>query len=179
MRQQFFSPIRYFIVRSVKRLIGELTVSTLATLIVTASLSNLFFASRTAPTAVAHFNADAVIFSPQPIGPGNNGLESLGIEATVAGRDKVARDQNSSRKIPHLPIRTVELAAPAPATPPLQPPLQLSGATIAATSPIAEPGATTSADAPLVQSERFRPVSFIFRPIHAIAGQLTWLLPKL
>ncbi len=183
MRQHFLLPIRFLVVRSIKRLVGELTISTLATLIVTASLSNLFFASRTPPSApVARPNADAVIFSPHPIGSGNNSLEPLSLSSEVAlpGRDKVARDQNGSRKIPRPPIRTAEPAAavPASAAPPVQPPLQLSGANIAAASPIPEPGDDNPPHTPLLQPERFRPVSFVLRPIHAIAGQLTWLLPK-
>jgi hypothetical protein len=175
MRKQFLS-IRYFVVRGARRLVGELTVSTLATLIVTASLSNLFFASRPVPSApLGHRNADAIIFSPQPIGPGNNGLEpvNLGTEAAVPGRDKIARDQNIPRKIPLPPIRTVD---PAPLPP--APPVQLTGANIAAAAPVAEPSDKTSADAAVVQPEHFRPISLVFRPIHAIAGQLAGLIPK-
>jgi hypothetical protein len=180
MRKQFFSPIRYFIVRSVKRLVGELTVSTLATLIVTAILSNLFLVSRTVPSApTAYRNADAIIFSPRPIGPGNNGLEAVNVvvEPVALGRDKAAREQ-SARKIPRPPARIVEPAPIAPAVPLVQPPLQLSGASIAAATPTIEPNEKSAAVGSLTQSEPFRPASLVMRPIHAFVGQLTWLMPR-
>jgi hypothetical protein len=184
MRQPLVSPIRYFFVRSVTRLVGELTVSTLATLIVTAALSNLYFAARTAPSApIARPSADAVIFSPQPLGPGNNGLEpvTLGLEPVTAARDRLTRDLSSGRKIPRPPVRNVEPAAPvavALPAPPIQPPLQLSSASMVAAPSSTEPSDNAAADAPAAPSGRFHPVTIIFRPIHTIAGQLSWLLPK-
>jgi len=172
MHKPLLSPIRYFVVRSVRRLVGELTVSTLATLIVTATLSNLFFASRPVPSATtAHPTADAILFSPQPIGPGNNGLEPVTLTAEPTLPAKAARDQAGLRKLPRPQVRIVEPAALAPAGPAIQPPLQLTGANIAAATPMIDAGEKHPA-------EHFRPAALVFRPIHAIADQLGWLLPK-
>lgn len=175
MRKPSSSFLSHFLVRSAKKLLRDLTVSTIATLIVTASLSNLFFfASERPPAPLRNPLSSALIFSPIPAGPLNSTLEPVNIVAervnTGLVREKLGRDQSG----PHKPLRGLSKAIEtAPMISPVQPPLQLAGANAA----IIEEKLPPSGEASGNLKHGFS-MGIILKPIYAIAGQLSSLVPK-
>jgi hypothetical protein len=158
------------VVRGARKLLSELAISTIATLIVTASLSNLLLNRPPAPKRLAGVNG--FLFSPIPMVPANYGLEPTNIVTDLSntGQLREKREPNGPRKLSHSTIRAIEPVMPA--TIPLQPPLQLSGAITAATAPGERPAAG------IELSDRLPATAIVLKPIVAIAGQLSSLLPK-
>jgi hypothetical protein len=174
MRRSLSSSRGIWIVRGVKKLAAELSISILATLIVTALLSHLLFSIPTVPAALNRSIPSALIFSPNPVAPASFNLQSPNIVGEVAntglGRDKLARDRGVHR-IPHAAVPALE---PAPTPTPIPPPLQLSGASVAH---VMNPEKPPGSDGLLKSVPTLSTVS-LFKPLQTMVGQLSWLLPK-
>jgi hypothetical protein len=161
------------ILRSVKKFLGDLTVSTIATLIVTAAFSNLLFVTSNRPErGVQQGPTGDLVFSPLPAAPAANfSLDSALPEPTgkMPQKEKPAREQAAAHKSLRSTAKPVDVT---PIQTPVEAPLQLIGASMTTPPAGDKPAATTA-------SSTIRSAAVILRPLQALAGHISWLLPKL
>jgi hypothetical protein len=153
--------------------LGDLTVSTIATLIVTAALSNFLFVSPNQPEQAGQQKPMAeLVFSPLPVAPA--GYFSLESSPEPAGKapvkEKPAREQAAVHKTGRNTAKPGDIA---PIQTTVDPPLQLIGASFPTPVDTDRPPASTATSG-YVQS-----AAAILRPLQAIAGHIAWLVPKL
>jgi hypothetical protein len=163
-----------WIFRSVKKFLGELTKSTIATLIVTAAFSNLLFVTPNRPEHGPQQRPTGdLVFSPLPAAPAVNfSLDSSLPEPAgkMPLKEKPTREQAAAHKSLRSTAKPVDVAA---IQTPAEAPLQLIGASMT-TPPVADKPAASTAASGTIQS-----AAAILRPLQAIAGHISWLLPKL
>jgi hypothetical protein len=169
-----FRSAKRLIFHCVKKFLGELTVSTMATLIVTAALSNFLFVAPNRPEpSTPRRPVGDLVFWPLPVAPvANFSRESASPEPAgkVPLKEKPAREQAP----PHKTIRgTAKPGDVAPIQTTIDPPLQLIGASFPPSAVANKPPASTGASGYVQSAAAF------LRPLQALAGHISWLVPKL